>query len=245
MPFVLRRSIRLLHALIMTLLATPLLADSTITTRPAVVELFTSQGCNSCPPADALLGELATRPDVLALAFHVDYWDYLGWRDRFALPVSAQRQRSYTANLQRNSAFTPQAIVDGQHSVVGSNRRSLNQLLAGTRTAPVIKLTLTSDALYVYLPDQSSHETLDVTAIAYLAAASTPIGRGENSGKLLHEFNIVRSIGTLGVWHGRAQQFRLPLATVPVDADHLAILIQQPQQGAIVGATQLALRQQP
>ena len=88
--------------------------------RPAVVELFTSQGCSSCPPADAYVGELAQRPDILALTFHVDYWNHLGWRDRFGLPESEKRQREYARALHLSSVFTPQVVIDGQGSYVGS-----------------------------------------------------------------------------------------------------------------------------
>ena len=88
--------------------------------RPAVVELFTSQGCSSCPPADTLLGELASRNDVLALAFHVDYWDELGWRDRFELPQAAQRQSQYARRLGRSSVYTPQLVIDGREDLPGA-----------------------------------------------------------------------------------------------------------------------------
>src|SRR5579863_10082196 len=94
-------------------------------TRPAVVELFTSQGCNSCPPADAYVGKLSARSDVIALSFHVDYWDDLGWRDRFALPQSASRQSIYARNLGRSSVYTPQLVVDGREDYVGSDGRAV------------------------------------------------------------------------------------------------------------------------
>src|ERR1700726_1474983 len=90
--------------------------------RPAVVELFTSEGCSSCPPAEAYLGELAERRDVIALAFHVDYWDDLGWRDRFGLTEAVQRQNAYAKTLRRSSAYTPQVVIDGQADYVGGDR---------------------------------------------------------------------------------------------------------------------------
>src|SRR5271154_3831101 len=92
---------------------------------PAVVELFTSQGCSSCPPADALLGELSQTPNVIALAFHVDYWDSIGWRDQFAIPNAVERQRRYVESLGLSSAFTPQVVVDGRGSFVGSDKRRI------------------------------------------------------------------------------------------------------------------------
>src|ERR1700722_15426978 len=99
--------------------------------RPAVVELFTSEGCNSCPPAEAYIGELAQRRDVLALAFHVDYWDDLGWRDRFGLPEAVQRQNVYATTLRLSSVYTPQVVIDGQRDFVGGDRSSIARVLAG------------------------------------------------------------------------------------------------------------------
>ena len=97
---------------------------------PAVVELYTSQGCSSCPPADALLGELSQMPNVLALAFHVDYWDSIGWRDHFALPTAVRRQQQYVETLGLSSAFTPQVVVDGRSSFVGSDKRRILAAIA-------------------------------------------------------------------------------------------------------------------
>src|SRR5215472_15938734 len=115
-----RRTLWPLAAAIFVTLAFPKLSEAQ--PRPAVVELFTSEGCSSCPPADAYLGELAGRPDVLALAFHVDYWDDLGWRDRFGLSQAVERQRNYARSLRLGSVYTPQVVVDGSTDYVGSNR---------------------------------------------------------------------------------------------------------------------------
>src|SRR5271170_1584198 len=92
--------------------------------RPAVVELFTSEGCSSCPPAETYVGELAQRPGVLALSFHVDYWDDLGWRDRFGIPEATPRQRAYARAMSLSSVYTPQVVIDGHEDFVGSDRRS-------------------------------------------------------------------------------------------------------------------------
>src|SRR2546426_12428897 len=101
--------------------------------RPVVVELFTSQGCSSCPPADAYVGKLSARSDVLALSFHVDYWDDLGWRDRFALAQSAERQNIYARNLRRSSVYTPQLVVDGREDYVGSDDKAVARALSKNR----------------------------------------------------------------------------------------------------------------
>jgi hypothetical protein len=206
------------------------------------VELFTSQGCSSCPPADALLGEIANDPSVIALAFHVDYWDYIGWKDPFALPQSAQRQRGYAQSLQLSSTFTPQAIIDGRTSIVGSSRRSLQNETSGKRTGLPIDAVVNKDILTVSLGDRDDHARLDVMLIAYQSNASTTVGRGENSGHTLKEFNIVRAFQQIDIWDGKAHKFDIALATLPKEANKVALLVQQPNQGQIVGAKQLTVR---
>ena len=104
--------------------------------RPAVVELFTSEGCSSCPPAEAYIGELAQHKDVLALSFHVDYWDNLGWKDPFSLRISTERQSAYSKALGRSSVYTPQVVIDGKDDYVGTDRRNIGKALAAARTCP-------------------------------------------------------------------------------------------------------------
>jgi hypothetical protein len=215
------------------------------TTSPVVVELFTSQGCSSCPPADALLGELAGRPGVLALAFHVQYWDSLGWRDPFGLPESAARQSRYAALLSHSGSFTPQAIVAGAQSEVGSNRPAITAAIAAapaTAHAGVSLQAAVEDGnVVVHLAAQNVGRSVDVVAVSYLAKAVTHVGRGENGGRALTEFNIVRSIQTLGSWNGAAAVYKVPLASLPADATALALLVQNANQGAILGAASITL----
>ena len=209
--------------------------------RPAVIELYTSQGCNSCPPADALLGELARRPEVLALAFHVDYWDDLGWKDRFDLPVAVQRQSNYARALKLASMYTPQMVIDGQADVLGSDRERVEQLLHQPRTGVPVHIAVQGDELVVGLDDVANSPASEVQLVSYLRAAETAIGRGENSGRLLREFNIVRSLTTLGKWRGTAAQWRVKLTSLPADAHDVAVLVQEPLSGAMAGAASLAL----
>lgn len=237
-----RISRKLASVLAALLICTTLHAQSGSVTRPAVVELFTSQGCSSCPPAEAILGKLARRTDVLALAFHVDYWDDLGWRDRFALPEAAQRQRRYVQALRLSTAFTPQAVIDGRHSLVGSDRERMVAFINGQRDDIAVKLTIDGGKLLIDLAERTTRSPLDINVVAYLPEASTPIGRGENAGRVLQEFNIVRSLKQLGAWQGQAQQLQLPLSALPQDASRVAVLVQQPNQGAIVGATAINIR---
>jgi hypothetical protein len=211
-------------------------------TRPTVIELFTSQGCNSCPPADALLGELANRPEILALAFHVDYWDYIGWRDQFALPIAAQRQQQYQSALSLNSSFTPQAIVDGSRSVLGSNRSALFSAVNERHAAIPVTLSVSPTELVIALDELQEATHFDVNVISFLPQAATSIGRGENAGHVLKEFNIVRSFRKLDYWDGKARHFYLPLSSLPADASKVAVLLQQPGAGRIVGAASIAVR---
>lgn len=209
--------------------------------RPVVVELFTSQGCSSCPPAEAVFGRLTGRPGVLGLAFHVDYWDNGSWRDRFSIPQATPRQQAYVHGLGLSTAFTPQAVVDGRWSVVGSNEAQLQRALIASTDHVDVKLELAGAALRVDLPAAQGADA-DVTLVAYLSSASTAVGGGENSGRRLTEFNIVRQIAALGAWTGTARSFSLPRSSLPSDADRAAVLVQEHHQGRILGASAIALQ---
>lgn len=205
-----------------------------------VVELFTSQGCSSCPPADALLGELARRPDIVALAYHVDYWDDLGWKDPFSIPEATQRQRGYVRRLSRAGAFTPQAVVSGDTSLIGSNRAEMNKAIAVDRDALAIDLSKVDANLSIRFPE-SWKEVMDVYVVSYRGHATTHVGRGENAKKSLQEFNVVRSFQRLGRWSGKPQTMSVPLTTFPRDATAVAVLLQRQGQGAIAGAATISL----
>src|ERR1700692_28354 len=165
--------------------------------RPAVLELFTSEGCSSCPPAEAYVGELTQRPNVLALAFHVDYWDDLGWRDRFGLPESVRRQRSYARTLGLASVYTPQAVIDGRADFVGTDVASIDKRLNEKRSGVALSVAVRDGEVQIDLGMQAGAAPSDVILVAYRRDAVTAIGRGENSGRTLAESNIVRAIRTL------------------------------------------------
>jgi len=211
--------------------------------RPAVVELFTSEGCSSCPPAEAYVGELVQRRDVLALTFHVDYWNDLGWRDRFGLPEAVKRQRAYAKSLRLSSVFTPQAVIDGRDSFVGSDRISIGRDLAATRNGVTVELWVRDGELIVDLETQEKLATSDVVLVAYQRSAISPIGRGENRGRTINEFNIVRALRTLGQWDGEKGEYRARVDSLPRDVTDVAVLIQSSGQAAIIGAASLALRE--
>ena len=222
--------------------AEDLRAQSSSPRGPTVVELYTSQGCSSCPPADALLGVLSQMPNVLALAFHVDYWDSIGWRDHFALPMARERQRRYVETLGLSSAFTPQVVVDGRSSFVGSDKPRILAAMAGPLITIPILIDVARGELIVTVPERPDQERYDVNLIAYLPEAATNVGRGENSGKTLREFNIVRQFRTLGVWNGQQTVFRAAVNSFPADATRVAVLLQRNQQGPIVGSAMVLLR---
>ncbi len=217
-------------------------AQPPATQRSVVVELFTSQGCSSCPPADALLGELAKQPNVIALAFHVDYWDSTDWSDRFELPEAVKRQRQYVEVLGLSSAFTPQAVIDGRRSLVGSDRQGIQQAIAEAPALIPIELAVAGGVLKVSLPTVSGHRSDDVNVVAYLPQATTQVGHGENAGRKLAEFNIVRQFRRLGVWDGRSATFQAPLNSFPSDANRVAVLVQRENQGPIEGALIASVR---
>jgi hypothetical protein len=210
--------------------------------RPAVVELFTSEGCNSCPPAEAYIGELAQRRDVLALAFHVDYWDDLGWRDRFGLPEAVQRQRAYAKALRLSSVYTPQVVIDGHDNFVGTDRAAIGRALSGIRNGVAVALSMRDGEVLIDLGAHEKISPCDVLLVTYLRTAVSAIGRGENAGRTLTEFNIVRDWRSLGRWDGQQHLYRSPVNSLPRDATDVAVLVQPLGQAPIIGAATLALR---
>jgi hypothetical protein len=230
-------------------------ARPTVTTRPTVVELYTSEGCSSCPPAEAQIGRLAQRPDVIALAFHVDYWDDLGWRDRFGLPESVVRQRQYARTLHLSSVYTPQLVIDGRRDVVGGGADggignstpggtpggTPGSTPGGTPGVP-LDFSVHNGSLTITLGAQPQPTACDVVLVGYLSEAASRVTRGENAGRELHEFNIVRSVRPLGSWQGEERTFSVPLTALAADATGAVVLVQQHDQGPIVGAANRLLR---
>jgi len=210
--------------------------------RPAVVELFTSQGCSSCPPADTLLGELSRRDDVIALAYHVDYWDYLGWKDPFASPSGTERQRLYARTLGLSGIYTPQMVVDGAVDIVGSDRRSVMAALGASRRGAGVQLVREGGTLKVAVAAQKGASAAEVVLVAYAVEAETKVRRGENAGRSLTEYGIVRGVYPLGRWIGDATSFTVDLAMVPEDATAAAVLLQSPGPGPILGAAKVKIR---
>ncbi len=227
---------KLCGVLVASILCIGFVAAADAETRPVVLELFTSEGCSSCPPAEVIVNELALRPDVLALSFHVDYWDGLGWRDRYSLAGATQRQRGYARSLRRSSVYTPQVVVDGSRDIVGSRRDAVTEAISGRRDGIATSVSVTGGTIQVHVGAGSDAASADVLLVAYLREATTPIGRGENSGRTLKESNIVLSLDELGRWNGKPREFQMSVGRLPENVTDIAVLVQSAGQRAILGA---------
>lgn len=216
--------------------------------RPIVLELYTSEGCSSCPPAEVLAAQLATRADLLVLAFHVDYWDELGWRDRFSLPAATARQRQWAHANAAQEVYTPQLIVDGRQSLLGSDAAALAAVLRTARehndaaAARPFTATIAGGRLRIDAPGSVLPGALDLYAVSYLPQASTRIPRGENAGRTLSEVNVVRSVSRLATLTQSGAHLQIACSDFPADASRLALLLQDPASGAVNAARTLNLR---
>jgi hypothetical protein len=211
---------------------------------PWAVELFTSQGCNSCPPADAFLGKLAKRSDIVALSFHVDYWDYIGWKDPFASRETTERQRTYARVLKQRYVYTPEMVVDGIGHDTGREPGPIKELLAKAqslspqRATPALSRTvggpLTIKLAAFALPGGPA----DVTLAVYDRRNSTPVASGENQGRTLENFNIVRHLEVISRWDGSAASWTIAAERI-LPAQGVAVLVQQAGCGPMIGCNKL------
>jgi len=202
--------------------------------RPVVVELFTSQGCSSCPPADAFLHKLSEREDVIALAFHVDYWDYIGWKDSFADPAYTARQRAYARTAGRRMVYTPQMIINGMEHVVGNRPMDVADLIdRHRRHADRVGLTIdrTGGALNVTAGANPQIDgPLTVQLLRYNPRSTVDIKRGENAGKTLSYANVVTDLSVIGEWDPRVPlSIRAPLS----DDGPVVVLVQHDDHGPV------------
>lgn len=210
-------------------------------TQPVLVELFTSQGCSSCPPADELLGRLTARPDVIALTFNVDYWDYLGWKDSLAKPAYSERQRAYARTHQERTVYTPQMIVAGRDALVGSHEEAVEKAIAAQKPMPPharVSLTIDGGAIRIVVsPTSPAAMPCDVVLAAYRSRVEQRIQRGENQGRSIVYHNAVRELTTLGEWSGADEKtFTAPLTP---GADGYAVMLQAGDGGPILAAAKL------
>ncbi|MBM3570288.1 MAG: DUF1223 domain-containing protein [Alphaproteobacteria bacterium] len=204
-----------------------------------VVELFTSQGCDSCPPADAYLGELTKREGLLALSLHVDYWNHLGWVDLFSSPLYAKRQRDYGQAWRARNVYTPQIVVDGRTGLVGSDRRAIERALETppAQAGPAMELAKDADGRWwLKLAAASIERPATVWRVIYSPREEVQIARGENAGKKLTYHNVVRSWDAIGRYEGQA--IALPL--MMDEAQPCALLVQEEGAGAILAALRVS-----
>jgi len=213
-----------------------------------VVELFTSQGCNSCPPADTAFSELAAKGDVVALSYHVDYWDYLGWRDTFGQPENTDRQYQYMKAFGGQSVYTPQAVINGRKHVNGSSRedisRSLRELEGqGGGLSVAIKATHQGNTLKIEADAASGGPSeAEVVLVYFDPPTPVEIERGENNGRTITYWNAVTDVQVAGMWHGKSTSFDLPMREVAKNGNGgCAVLLQAVNSdgspGPILGAT--------
>jgi len=210
--------------------------------RPAVVELFTSQGCSSCPPADAFLSELRSTPNVVALSHHVDYWDYLGWKDTLASPECSQRQYDYARSRGDMNVYTPQMIVEGRDHFVGSNRNAVLEAIRRAQAVPAgVPLTLADEdgKLAIEIGSAPSVTESTVWLMPIIPKASVKIMKGENAGEEIAYYNIARKLMPVGMWSGEAKKLSLPKDSVlGPGAKGCVALLQQGKVGPILGSAQ-------
>jgi hypothetical protein len=220
-----------LIAVCLALWVTPVAAEE----RPVLVELFTSEGCSSCPPADALLAELAGRPEVLALSFHVDYWDRLGWKDPFSTRAATQRQQHYAQLLDLTSVYTPQIVVDGKWQAVGSSRAEVERTLALARQRDVdpvpVVLAVDRGRAHISLGPSGDGVSADVLLIGFDRRHVTAVARGENAGRTLAHVDVVRSIEEVAQFTGSATAVD---AAIRSPCDRVAAIVQG-RDGRVLG----------
>ncbi len=213
--------------------------------QPVVVELFTSQGCNSCPPADEFLGELDRKPGVIALSLHVDYWDYIGWQDPYASPTSTARQRDYVKQLGLRYVYTPQMIIDGRADVAGLQRQKVLRLIEKAAAAPKalqVRFERSGGGRIVVPEGDAPAGGAAVWLAVYDGVHETEVPRGENAGRKLRNYNVVRELRQIGTWHGGRLEIPVDMASAAAAGrDGCAVIVQKRPAGRVLGAAALRL----
>ncbi|WP_409561526.1 DUF1223 domain-containing protein [Hyphomicrobium sp. MC8b] len=246
----------LLAVLVVGASALPASAQEVPVDRPAdepvkaVVELFTSQGCSSCPPADEVLKTLADDPSIIALSLPVDYWNYLGWKDTFASPRNTERQRNYARARGDGQIYTPQAVVNGEIPVNGSSKAAIEQAIdetsksGGPRQVPVRFWQERNTMNFALGADAAGHTPREATIWLGVVqmSGSVPVKDGENAGKTLTYTNVVHELIPVGIWKGQPMQVQLPRAAMmQADVQKVVVLVQEGRSGPIIGATMAGL----
>lgn len=237
------RHVRGLIAVVALVAAATSIAEAGSGKRPVVIELYTSQGCDSCPPADALLARLAGRKDVLAMSLPVTYWDMLGWKDTLASDANTRRQKAYAAAMGRGGVYTPELIVDGVTDVVGSRESAIDGAIAAREadmTAVAIELRATPSEIHIAVGPGDTSANATIWLFHILGKATVTIAKGENEGHTLTYRNVVREVKAVGMWKGQPVSLDLPRSDGPNAAhDSVAVVVQQGGYGRVIGAAQI------
>ncbi len=207
--------------------------------RPVLVELYTSQGCSSCVPADAFLGQLAERHDVIALSLPITYWDMLGWKDTLATPANTNRQKAYAEAMGRGGVYTPQMIVDGVNDLVGSHEQPIEAAIAAREAdMQAIPVSVTTTAREVHI-EVGAGEGSDATIWLFrvLPKATVSITGGENKGHTVTYRNVVQDVKAVGLWKGQPVSLDLPRQEIGgATKDEIAVVVQKNGYGRVIGA---------
>jgi hypothetical protein len=217
----------------------------------AVIELFTSQGCSSCPAADKLLSQLQADSSLIPLSLPIDYWDYLGWKDTLAIPSHTTRQRAYSQVRGDREIYTPQVVINGVAQAIGSDRSRIESAIAQSHpnasSLPVpLHVTVADERVTVTLPEHERPEGGGEVWLCPLSGSvSVGIGRGENRGRTITYTNVVRRWVKLGAWTGKGENFTVPIDAIKSDGiDAVAVILQSgsfEKPGAILGASLTSL----
>ena len=209
---------------------------------PVVVELFTSQGCNSCPPADAYLASLKGRDNVIALSYHVNYWDYLGWRDTFASEANTNRQRDYARTLGERTIYTPHIVVGGRYHEVGSRHKAVDRAIrkAALEQDESLTVHLSEVPLGTLRIDVSEGQIYNRRVLVWLIVFDpyheVAVERGENGGRTLGSHNVVRDVREVGEWYGKTLSLALSIADLQAVGEAVAVIVQEHDSVHILGA---------
>lgn len=230
-----------LRGLALAALLAPAAFTSAQAQNSVVVELYTSQGCSSCPAADKILSTLANRPNVIALTMNVDYWDYLGWKDDLALPGNAKRQRKYAKMMRSRHVYTPQMMIDGKMDVIGSRRSQVDSAVAsyaGNTDSAQVDAQLSGDSIQVSVsPRVPVGGEAVVWLVGFDASVTKQIGGGENNGRSIEYSNVVREWREAARWDGTTPMtFQ---SARPAGQSGFAVIVQKGEVGEILGATQV------
>lgn len=227
-----------LAATLMTLAAIAPAAAEELRAKPkAVLELFTSQGCSSCPKADALLEQMSKSPDYVALAYHVDYWDYIGWPDTFGAKANSDRQRDYAESWGSSRIFTPQLVVNGVKGVVASRKSDVEGAVGGSTGLDLpVSLKAANSMLEISIPGDDEMDQAVVWLVTFIDRAEVNIERGENEGKKIAYTHIVTGRQVVGMWEPETgAQLKLPLSEVLTETSNGAVVMVQQERDGLPG----------